>query len=142
MSDPWTAAWQEAEATAPPTLVVFCTLELIHPAFVDEFSVQFPIRAVTGTVDDQTLTLEVGALFDSGAAVVFKAIPFMAERPTYEEGRTPECLITLDNVARELAPYLENAVIMRADVVAIYREWRSDDTTAPCFGPVQFVIKQ
>lgn len=141
--DPWNDAWAEAEATAPPGVIIYPTLELIHPAFIDPVTLQqITIKCVTGTYTDQTFTLEQGAPVGGGLPVLFKAIPFAAERPTYEEGRTPETLITVDNVAREIIPYLEQAVIMRADVVTIYREYLSDDATQPAYGPVQFVMKQ
>lgn len=87
-------------------------------------------------------TLEDGAPLNGGQSVLFKAIPFTAERPTFQEGVTPECVISVDNVARELAPYLDAAVIMRADVQTIYREYLSTDTSAPAYGPVTFTLKQ
>ena len=71
----------------------------------------------------------------------FAAIPFQAEYPEFAEGRVPEARIAIDNVARELLPHIERAMIYRADLIAIYREYRSDDVTVPCYGPVEFVIR-
>lgn len=142
MTDPFTAAWEEAEASKPPEVLVYSTLELQHPAFVDVDTGPFVIRCVTGVTEDLQLTLEDGADPDGGQEVTFKAVMFRAERPKFEEGKTPECKITVDNVARTLMPYLEDAVSMRADLITIYREWRSDDLGAPCYGPVKFNIKQ
>ena len=31
---------------------------------------------------------------------------------------------------------------LRANLIAIYREYRSDDVSAPCFGPVEFIVRQ
>lgn len=141
-SEPWTAAWAEAEATNPPGVDIYHTLELLHPEFVDPIDGPFSVRCVNGTPDDQTFTLEVGAPIDGGLAVVFKAIPFVDELPEYGEGQTPTCQITVDSIGEEIVPYLENAVTVRADLTAIYRQYRSDDRTEPCYGPIRFVIKK
>ncbi len=140
MADPWTEAWEEAETTAPPDVMIYATLELQHPAFQDN-GVSFAVRCVTGATSDQTFGIEVGAELNGGEMVTFNAIPFQAERPEFSEGTTPSCKITVDNVAREIVPYLADAVTMRANMIAIYREYRSDDMTAPCYGPVEFVVR-
>lgn len=141
MTDLFTEAWEEANATPKPGVMIFCTLEFRHPAFVDEVEGVFAVRVVTGTSEDQALTLEDEAAVDAGEEVTFKACPFQADMPSYEEGKTPECSVVVDNVGREMIPYLEQAVRMRADLTATYREYRSDDRTAPCYGPVTFTIK-
>lgn len=141
MSDPWTAAWEEAEASAPPGIKVYDTLELIHPAFIDE-SGPFSVRAVTRVKDDMNFTLEAGAPLNPGQSVVFRAINFFSERPEFAEGVTPQCEVIVDNVGRELMPYLETMVGTRANLTAIYRQYRSDDLTEPCYGPVEFQIKK
>ncbi len=142
MSDPFNDAWAEAAATAPPQFMVYITLELRHDAFVDEVDGPFAIRAVTGVADPVTLGLEPEAALNGGEMVEFKAVPFTAEQPEFAEGKTPESQVTVDNVAREMIPYLEQAVRMRSDMVCTYREYRSDDLTAPCFGPVSFKMKR
>lgn len=141
MADPFTDAWAEAEATAPPDVILYCTLELQHPAFLED-DVEVPIRCVTGIDEDVSFGIEEGAAFDAGQMAAFKAIPFFAERPEFAEGQTPQCDVTIDNCAREVAVHLEAAVQVKADLVAIYREYRSDDLTAPCYGPVQFVMRK
>lgn len=142
MSDPWSDAWMEAEATAPPQLEVFPTLEFRHPAFVDAEIGPFALRVVALTTEDQTFGIEDNGVLDAGTNQLFKAVNFASERPEFTEGKTPECSITLDNVAREIVGYLETAVSMRADMECTYREYRSDDLTAPCYGPVTFTIKK
>jgi hypothetical protein len=141
-SEPWTAAWEEAEASSPTGILVYHTLELIHPAFNDTLTGPFSVRAVNGTPDSKMFTLEEGAILDGGNEVEFKAIPFQDDPPEFAEGQTPTCKITIDNVGEEVASYLEDATATRADLTAIYRQYRSDDTTAPCYGPIQFVIKK
>lgn len=141
MADPWTEAWEEAEATAPPDVVVYHTLELQHPAFL-EGGVQVPIRCVTAVADDMMFGIEAGATFNAGEMATFQAIPFSAERPEFAEGQTPQCAITIDGVAREITQHLEAAVQVKADLIAVYREFRSDDLTEPCYGPVHFVMRK
>lgn len=141
-AEPWTAAWEEAEASNPTGVVTYHTIELIHPEFVDTITGPFSVRAVNGTPNDQTFTLEAGAPLDAGQAVTFKAIAFTDDFPEFAEGQTPTCLLAIDGVGEEISPYLENVVGVRADLIAIYRQYRSDDTTEPCYGPVQFVIKK
>ena len=141
MSDPFTEAWEEAEASKPPEVLLYHALELIHPAFVED-GVPFSVRAVAGISESINFTLEPGAPIDGGLSVEFKPIPFYAEFPEVSEGKTPSSKITVDNVARTVMPYLELAVRMRADMNAIYRQYRSDDLTAPCYGPIQFNVKQ
>lgn len=143
MSDPWTEAWEEAEATAPPDIVVYHTLELQHPAFLEGSPAEeVPVRIVADVHEDQTFGIEEGATFDGGETVTFQAVPFYAERPEFAEGRTPECQVTIDNAAGEIAQYLEAAVQIKADLVVLYREYRSDDLTEPCYGPIQFVMRK
>jgi len=140
--EPWTAAWEEAEASNPTGLVVYHTIELIHPEFVDDITGPFSVRAVNGTANDQTFTLEAGAPLNGGEAVVFKAIAFTDDLPEFAEGQTPTCTLAVDGVGDEITPYLDAVVSVRADMTCIYRQYRSDDFTEPCFGPVQFVIKK
>jgi hypothetical protein len=141
MADPWTAAWEEAQASVPPAIEVYHTLELQHAAFINA-SVPFAVRAVAGDYADQIFRIEAGAVMDAGANVTFKAIPFYTEFPEVSEGTTPSCRITVDSVGDELIPYLEAATKVRSDMVAIYRQYRSDDRNAPCYGPIEFRIKQ
>lgn len=141
MSDPWTAAWEEAEATAPPGVIAYSTLELQHPAFLEN-GVQVPIRCVTEVTDNMQFGIEAGATYNAGETATFQAIPFYAERPEFAEGRTPQCDVTIDNVAREVSVYLEAAVQIKSDLIAIYREYLSDDTSEPSYGPVQFVMRK
>lgn len=140
--EPWTAAWEEAEASNPTGVDVFHTVELIHPEFIDGITGPFSVRAVNGTPDDQTFTLEAGAPLDAGVAVVFTAIPFSDDLPEFAEGQTPTCTLSIDGVGDEIEPYLEGVVSVRSDMIVIYRQYRSDDATEPCFGPIQFVMKK
>ena len=140
MSDPWTVAWEEANASVPPDVIIYYTLELRHPAFLEEGE-PVAIRCVTDVFDDMQFTIEDGAVMNGGETVTFLAIPFSADLPELAEKRVPECVITVDNAARHLTPHLEAAVQVQADLICVYREYRSDDTSEPCFGPVEFVMR-
>jgi hypothetical protein len=137
-----TAAWEEAEASVPASVLVYFTLELQHPGFVDEMENPIPIRVVTGVAEDMQFGIEDGAVFNPGEMATFTAIPFYADFPEFAEGKVPETRVVVDNVSRELVPHIEAALSVRADLIAIYREYRSDDLTEPCFGPVEFVVRR
>jgi hypothetical protein len=141
MSDPWTAAWEEAEATVPPDVIIYPTIELQHPAFLQSGTL-VPVRCVSGVADDMEFGIEEGALFNAGEMATFQAIPFFAERPEFAEGQTPQSMVTVDNVGRELSQHLEDAVQVKSDLIAVFREYSSDDLTAPCYGPIQFVMRK
>jgi hypothetical protein len=141
MSDPFTAAWQEAEATAPPSVTMYATLELQHPAFVDVSNNPIPLRFVTGVADDTSFGIEAGATFNAGETVSFTAVPFFAEKPEFAEGKAPQCQVTVDNIGREIAPYLDKAISIKADLIVLFREYRSDDMSTPCYGPIEFKMQ-
>lgn len=140
MTDIWTDAWEESEVSNPPGVDTYDTLELRHAAFVDP--TPFAVRVVNGITSPINLTLEDESLLNGGEEVQFDNVAFFAERPEFADGTTPTCKISVDGVGEELKPYLENAVAMRSDLVAIYRQYRSDDTSEPCYGPVEFTIKK
>jgi hypothetical protein len=142
MTDPWTPAWEEAQASVPAEVDVFATLELQHPAFLDDNDQPMALRIVADASDDELFTIEEGADFNAGEVALFKAIPFWAETPELAEGKTPSCRIVVDNVARELTPHLERAVTIKADLVVLFRQYRSDDRTEPCYGPISFVMRK
>jgi hypothetical protein len=137
-NDPWTDAWREVETSVPASVITYHTLELIHTVFVTPPSV----RVVLGVGTDQTLTLEDGAPFNGNEPVVWKAVQFEADLAEFGEAKVPEVRLKIDNVQRELMPSLEGAVLIRSDLRCLFRQWRSDDTDAPCYGPVEFIMKR
>ncbi|MCS0501375.1 DUF1833 domain-containing protein [Ancylobacter mangrovi] len=141
MPDPFTQAWEEAEAACPTAVLVYATLELQHPAFVDGSGAAIPLRLVHDLMD-RSLGIELSALFDPGTMATFTASAFESDRAEFGEGRVPECSLVMDNVGRDLTPWIEAAVAYRADLVMIYREYRSDDVDEPCYGPVEFRLRQ
>lgn len=136
----WDDAWAEGEACSTPSVRTFFTLELQHPAFLEE-GAPIPLRFVCD-IEPRTLTLEDGAVFNGGEAVVFKPIAIEASRPEFGDQKIPEMRIAVDNVARDLMPYLEAAVVVRADLIVIVREYRESNTSAPSTSPVEFVMRK
>lgn len=136
------AAWEEAQASAPPQVVVYHTLELQHPGFLDETGEnQIPVRVVTLVSDDMDFGIEDGATFNAGEMAPFRAVMFEAGQPEFGEGKVPETTVTVDNVTRELMPHLRRAMTYRADLKVLYRQYRSDDLSEPCYGPTEFVMR-
>lgn len=138
MDTPWTDAFAEAEACVVVDTLRHVTLELQHPAFV-QGGVQIPLRFVLD-VEPRHLGIESGAVFGAGAIVEFTPFAFHADFPTFGEAKIPECKVRIDNVARDLMPYLDEAVKYRADLKVIYREYHDDDVSAPIYGPVEFLL--
>jgi hypothetical protein len=137
LPDPWTEEWEEAMATAPPSRLIYYTLEFQHQEF-DE-----PMRLVQnsdGIAETMNFGIEDTAALSPGDMVPFMKTAFRAERAEFAVGRVPECNIVIDNVARVMMEPLQGAILVQANLVAIYREYVSDDLTAPSYGPVEFVI--
>lgn len=133
-------AWAEAEASCTVDQLLFETIELQHPSFV-EGETTVPLRFVLD-VEPRTLGIEDGATFNGGEMVEFTPIAFQASLPDFAEGQVPSCKIVIDNVGRDLMPHLEAAVQVRADLIVILRRYLEDDVTEPVYGPVEFKVRQ
>ncbi|WP_454917298.1 DUF1833 family protein [Xanthobacter sediminis] len=125
MATPWTDAFAEAEASVVVDALVWETLEFQHPAFLED-GVAIPLRFVLD-VEPRTFGIEDGAVFDGGGTAPFLPLAFEADMPNFSEQQIPQCKVRIDNVARDLMPYLEEAVKVRADLKVIYRQYHEDD---------------
>ena len=101
-------AIREAYASAPADTVILHTLELRHPAFVDDDGRPTAVRVVRDHVD-LTARLEAGAPLDGGETVRFVALSFDLELPPVDTAPVPEIAVTLDNVSREIVRHLDAA---------------------------------
>lgn len=130
----WSAALQEAYATAPVDEVILETIELRHPAL------EAPVRVVRDhgtahTIDGETrygwtLTLEDDAPEDAGGAVFFQSLMFSATLP--EQGESlPSAKLILDNVSREIMGHMDSIISRRARIEVTYREFLASDVAAP-----------
>ncbi|MGJ5036599.1 DUF1833 family protein [Bradyrhizobium sp. HKCCYLRH3059] len=125
----------EAYASCPPSARVYITLEIWQSSF------DAPARVVANVADDMTFGIEPGAAHNAGETVAFIACPFTAEYPEQREGQPPSSQITIDNVARELAPKIRAAQAVREYITVIYREYLGSDLTEPAYGPVEFELR-
>ena len=143
MSDPWTEAWAEAQASVPADKVELVCLELLHPDFLTATGDPDPLRAVCDR-RDWSLQLEAGAPLDAGSTVTFKGIPFDMPWPEIAEGQVPSLTIRIDNIGREMVPYLRAAARLRTPITTILRVYIHDMTsgdTAPGIDPITFQLR-
>ena len=162
MPDPaLSAAIREAYASAPADVVILHTLEVWHPAFVED-GVAKPIRVVRNFEDTATwlalggaevqavldgldaearrkvglvARLETGAPRQGGELVPFVALGFELELPPVDTIPVPEIVVTLDNVGREIAKHLDAAAISQERIEVTYRPYLSTDIEGPQMDP-------
>lgn len=139
MTDPWTAAWAEAAASCPTSHLVYETVELQHPAFL-EMGSPIALRFVLDN-EERVLGIEAGAAFNPGTLQSFTPINFSASLPEFAQGKVPECKIAIDNAGRRLQAYLNAAVRVRADLTLVARQYSGDDVSEPSYGPVSYVVR-
>ncbi len=135
MPDPaLSQAISEAYAAAPSDVVILHTLELRHPAFVDDDGNPTAIRVVR---DHQDLyaRLEASAPLDPGAWVRFVALGFELELPPVDVAPVPEITVTLDNVSREIVRHLDAAATSQDQIEVTYRPYLSTDPEGPQMDP-------
>lgn len=117
MPDPvLSAAIREAYASAPVAEVIFHTLELHHTVFVT------PIRVVRDRVSLDA-RLEATAPRDPGALVTFTPYAFDIVPPDQTSTGTPQAVIEIDNVSREILVQVRAAIREAQPVLAIYRAY-------------------
>jgi hypothetical protein len=124
----YSAAYQEACASAPPTAVVLETLEIYHPTWGS------PVRLVCDR-DSLTATLESTAPNDPSTAVTFAPFPFTVTRPKKGEGGQ-ELSIVVDNATLLLMGLIESLDLSVDNPVrVIYRPYLLSDLSAPAINP-------
>ena len=118
----------EAYASAPADEVIYHTLEIRHSSFAT------PIRVVRDLVALDA-TLEASAPEDAGTEVTFLAYSFDLVPPEVGPGGTPQLIIEIDNVSREILANIELAMSSPNLLTVIYRAFVSSDLTAPANDP-------
>lgn len=140
--DLWTQALQEAYATAPTEEVILHTLELRHPAFVEEgvpvaarVVADFGVQTEAGDPDPDLyghmLTLEADAPMNAGETVKFLSCMFDFKGPNQLENGIPSIELKLDNVSEIISQYMRDAIAINATLDVTYREYLLSDTSAP-----------
>lgn len=127
-------ALKEAYASAPTDLVIFDTLEVRHPNFVDDAGQPTAIRVVIG-YEDISAKLENDAPLDAGEYVTFTAGAFRFSLPGFEESRVPQLKITLDGASQEVVAHLEAAMSNPVPIEVTYRPYLSSDLSKPQMSP-------
>ena len=127
-------AIREAYASAPADTVILHTLELRHPAFVDDDGVPTAIRVVRDHAD-LNARLETDAPLDAGQRVRFVALGFELELPPVDTAPVPEIAVTLDNVSREIVRHLDEAATSLERIEVTYRPYLSTDLEGPQMDP-------
>ncbi len=127
-------AIREAYASAPSDVVILHTLELRHPAFVDDDGEPTAIRVVRDHVD-LNARLETDAPLDAGKKVRFVALGFELELPPVDTAPVPEIAVTLDNVSREIVRHLDDAATSLQKIEVTYRPYLSTDLEGPQMDP-------
>lgn len=131
MPDPTISeALAEAYASAPANEVILHTIELLHPAFIDDFGEVTGVRVVRDNVN-HSLTLEAGAPLHAGQVVEFVGMAFDFSRPDVLPDGSPVVQIEVDNVSRELMRHLDAAAASPDPVTLIYREYLASDPSGP-----------
>ena len=121
-------ALQEAYATAPAGEVVLHTLEFRHPSFVT------PLRVVRDYADLDA-TLEATAPENAGEVVTFVQFAFDLELPDVTNGSSPELMLTIDNVSRDVLAYIDIAANSSELIEVTYRPYLLSDTSEPQMNP-------
>lgn len=122
------AAIAEAYASAPTDEIIYHTLEFRHSSFTT------PIRVVRD-VADLVATLEADAPEDPSTAVTFTAFAFDFSLPDLGQAASPEILISIDNVGREIIGYMDLAAQTSDMIEVTYRPYLSSDLSGPQMNP-------
>lgn len=117
----WTAAMEEARASASVSQFELETIEILHPAFVTRDEPD-SIRLVLDS-RDWDLQLEAAAPLKGGQVVTFQAAAMRITRPPQQEGTTGTVGLSFDFIGREVLPWIDEALSIRADARLIVRTW-------------------
>lgn len=129
-----TQAIKEAYASAPSDQIILHTLELRHPAFLDDSGNSTAIRVVRDHLD-LFARLEDGAPIQGGETVRFVAMGFELDLPPVDTMPVPEISVTLDNVSREIVRHLDAAAESQSVIEVTYRPYLSSDLEGPQMDP-------
>lgn len=129
-----TEALKECYASQPVDEYGLDTIELIHPAFLDENGNQTSILAVRA-FEPWMCTLEVDAPLRPGQTLEFLPIPFDITDPGFAKDEVPKLVFSISNVSSLVATYLEQAIARTESITLIYRQYLNTDTSIPQTDP-------
>jgi hypothetical protein len=125
-----TQALAEAYASQPDDELVVDTLELHHPAFIDEFGQLSTVRVVNNT-QNLMLGLEPDAPLNGGEMVLFRGVPYQIKAPDILKDSVPQLPITIPIVNRDLVRYVEQAISMVNPIIVYWRSYLLSDPSLP-----------
>lgn len=129
-------ALAEAYASNPIDEIVYDTLELHHPAFIDDFGNPTAVRVVQA-YENLRAYLEDDAPLNPGEEVEFVGLAFSFSKPGFDDdGGVPSLKFTISNVSREITKYLEQAIVQTDSIVIMWRQYLSSDLSGPQMLPV------
>lgn len=136
-----TQALLEAQARASAEHVILATVELRHPAIVDDEGEPMAVRLVHdegNLIEDGDppifgwqFGLEDDAPLDAGETVTFIACAFDVAVPDGTEGAPPRPTMSIDNVANDIRRHVEATLGTRAAIEVTYREYLLAEPGAP-----------
>ena len=155
-------AIREAYASCPSNAIPLHTMELRHPAFVDDNGNPTAVRVVRNYEDEVTwrerggpevatvldamteearsrvglvARLESDAPVNAGQMVAFIALAFDFQLPEVSSAPVPELTVTMDNVGRELMEPLDQAASSLINIEVTYRPYLDIDLDGPQMDP-------
>lgn len=135
---PWSTAWAQASASVPKDRVQLYTLEFNHIFFHDEGGDPVAVRYVADT-RDQVLRIEAGAPMNAGQDVTFMRAWFDLTWPKLED-MSFQGTIAVDNIGREITPFMIDASKSGQEIQMILRCYISTAPTIVARGPHYFTL--
>lgn len=132
MDDLFDDALKEAYSYASTTDVILETLEVRHPAIIDENLQNVPIRIVRNSQDIIAM-LEDDAPVNPSTLVTFKGFWFDIQLPAIEPGIASELIVTVDDVAspfaagRRFSNHISDATRAGGAIALTHRTFLSSD---------------
>ena len=129
-------AIMEAYASSPSDVLIYHTLDIKHPDFMDDNRNPITIFLVQGFHN-------ITAKLETGKDVEFQAMCFNIELPPVDTSAVPEITIEIDNVSREIGKHLDNAASSQYKTELVYRPYLSTDLTTPqMIPPVRLTVTE
>lgn len=121
-------------ASAPADQIILETIEIRHPAFVDNNGNVIAFRVVANN-EDLNATLEADAEMNGGELVLFVAMAFSIDGVGFGDNKVPSLQIRITNVQREMSRYMELAATNPNKAWITYREYLPSDLSGPQMDP-------
>lgn len=122
----YTDAIAEAYASAPIDELALDTLELYHPAFIDDQGLPTAVYVVLG-YDDWELKLPADAILNANKKVKFLGCAFEFTLSEVSDDTIPQIQLSIKNANRQMSRYLELAAYSEKVIQVTYRPYLASD---------------